>query len=234
MVSSRRGLALLLAAGACIAGAGADLHAEPEIGHVFQRQYLGASGTRVASGSEPLYFNTTVYAEEAVTTEGGGGTALRFHDGTKLQVGAESRVVLDRFVYDPDAGGADALLNFSQGIFRFISGELRGDAMRLETPSATLAIRGTKFILAVDGAGNTGVWVIDGAVEAMSRAGGAPGTAREGQSLQVLSGTPGVLVSDGRTAPRDPAVERDLPILGQQQSGGGGDHPSRGGRSGGQ
>lgn len=222
-----RKFAVLLTAGLCVAGGGGS-RAEPEIGHVFQRPYLGATGMRVASGSENLYFNTTVYAGEAVITEGGGSTALKFHDGTGLQVGANSNVVLDRFVYDPDAGTADAVLNFSKGIFRFVSGELRDDSMRLETPSATLAIRGTAFILAVDDAGNTDVWIIAGAVEGTSRAGGAPGTAHAGQSLTVTNGVPGVLITDGRSGPHDPAVESGLGSLGRPGTDGRGDRSPHG------
>lgn len=123
--------------------------------------------------------------------------------------------MLDRFLYDPDAGAADAALSFAKGVFRFVSGELRDDDMRLETPSATLAIRGTRFVLSVDDTGSANVWVIEGAVEGASRAGGAPGTARAGQTLEVVTGVPGVRIIDGRSGPRDPAVESDLSLLGQ-------------------
>lgn len=208
-----------LLGGAFLLGCG-TAQAEPEIGSVFQRNFMGATGARLGGTSEHLYFNTIVYAEETVSTDGGGSTALRFADGTKLQVGANSTVVLDRFVYDPESGVGEAVLSFSKGVFRFVSGELREEAMRLETPSATLTIRGTRFILAVADSGNVDVWVIDGAVEAVPRA-GAPGTAHAGQSLQVVAGTPGVAVVDGRTAPHDPAIDADLSLAGRRGTGDG-------------
>lgn len=193
--------------------------AEPEIGAVFQRAFMGATGTRIgATTAEPLYFNTPVYAEETVKTDRGGSTAIRFADGTKLQVGSSSSVVLDRFVYDPDSGRADAAIRFAKGIFRFVSGDAPKDGIRLETPTATLAIRGTRFILGVSDAGDTELWVIEGAVEAIPRE-GAPATARAGQSLIVVAGTPGVRVVDGRAAPRDAAVEDDLPNFFQPRYG---------------
>lgn len=215
----------------CCLGVMSPARAEPEIGAVFQRAYLGATGARIDGAPEPLYFNTTVYAEETVTTGNGASTAIEFQDGTRLQIGASSTVVLDSFVYDRDAGAADAVLNFSKGIFRFISGRVAGENLRLETPSASLTIRGTKFLLAVDAAGNTDVWVIEGAVEATPRQ-GAPATARAGQSLQVILGTPGVTVLDRRTAPRDPAVEKDLSRFRQADDGGGDRSHARGGGGG--
>lgn len=212
-------------------GAISQARAEPEIGTVYQRPYLGATGARVDGARGPLYFNTTVYADETVATESGGSTAIEFHDGTRLQVGASSTVVLDSFVYDPDTGAADAVLNFTKGIFRFVSGSIGEENLRLETPSASLTIRGTTFVLAVDEVGNTDVWVVEGAVEATPRQ-GAPATARAGQSLVVVLGTPGVSVVEGRTGPRDPAAESDLTRFGSTGEGGS-DRPSPSGSQGG-
>ena len=213
MRRSSRSIGTALLAGALVLTGSVALHAEPVIGKVFQRPFMGASGQRVGGESETLYFNTAVYADETVITGRGGSTALQFEDRTKLQVGESSVVVLDRFVYDPDGGAAEAVIGLTKGIFRVISGEMPRDALRFETPSATPAIRGTKFIVAVDETGSTDVWVIEGAVEATPRE-GAPATAGPGQSLVVTMGVPGVTLVDGRTAPRDPAVESDLSFLG--------------------
>lgn len=204
--------AVAVAGAICLAGT-ASGRAEPSIGKVFQRPYWGATGTRAAGPAENLYFDTAIYAAETVSTDRHGRTALRFLDGSKLQVGGNSTLVLDRFVYDPGSGAGDAAISFAKGIFRFISGDLAGDSLRMETPSATLAIRGTKFILSVDEGGNTDLWVIEGAVEATPRD-GAAGTARAGQSLAVANGTPGVTIVNGRTVPQDPAVEDDLSFFG--------------------
>jgi len=231
MVSSTRAFAVVLIGCGLGLGSMAQARAEPEIGAVFQRPYLGAAGARVDGTRETLYFNTTVYADETVATESGGSTAIEFHDGTKLQVGASSTVVLDSFVYDPDSGAGEAVLSFSKGIFRFVSGDIPEETLRLETPSASLTIRGTTFVLAVDEAGNTDVWVVEGAVEATPRQ-GAPATARAGQSLVVVLGTPGVAVIDGRTGARDPAVESNLTRFGVP-GGGNGDRPSPSGSPGG-
>jgi hypothetical protein len=92
-------------------------------------------------------------------------TELEFIDQTHLSVGANSEVVLDSFVYDPSQGTGDAAISFGKGVFRFVTGDMNKEAYKLNTPSATLAIRGTIFRLMVDAVNNVIVSVEEGAVE---------------------------------------------------------------------
>lgn len=195
-------------AGLAAAGTG-ELRAEPAIGAVFQRPYLGAIGTRIDGTSEKLYFNTTVFAEETVHTGARAGTALRFADGTKLQVGANSTVVLDRFVYDPDARDGEAIIEFGQGIFRFISGDMPKERVTLRTPTAVMAIRGTTLIVYVAPDSTTQVAVISGEV-GVSPCGGEPVTAVEGYSASISGDCTETAVVPGVITPPDPAVLADL------------------------
>ena len=49
-------------------------------------------------------------------------------------IGGASTVVLDRFVYDPDAGTGEAAISFSKGIFRFVTGGIKNkEAVQLHT-----------------------------------------------------------------------------------------------------
>jgi hypothetical protein len=50
-------------------------------------------------------------------------------------------------------------------VFRFVTGDMNKEAYKLNTPSATLAIRGTIFRLMVDAVNNVIVSVEEGAVE---------------------------------------------------------------------
>ena len=105
--------------------------ADPQIGSVVQRHFNGATGTRVTAASgDDLIFNRDVFAGETVRTPGSASTVIRFADKTQIQVGANSTVVLDKFVYDPSSGTGDAVIKFGTGVFRFIS-EI-GDARAAE------------------------------------------------------------------------------------------------------
>lgn len=67
-------------------------------------------------------------------------------DDTKLVLGPTARLVLDKFVYDPDKrAGNKVTVNFAKGAFRFISGGSGEQAYEIKTPLASLGIRGTKF-----------------------------------------------------------------------------------------
>lgn len=139
--------------------------ADEEIGVVFEREFRGAEGMRTSGETRDLRWNEPVFSEETVMTGPEAHTELQFVDQTHLSVGANSTVVLDSFVYDPSQGTGDAVITFGKGFFRFVTGDMNKDAYQLETPSATLAIRGTIFQLLIDQMNNVIVYVEEGAVE---------------------------------------------------------------------
>src|SRR5262245_66107024 len=73
-----------------------------EIGAVLQRDYTGALGQRFGGEERELFFDLPVYSNETVTTSTSANTALLFLDETKIQVGENSKIVLDKFIYDPN------------------------------------------------------------------------------------------------------------------------------------
>jgi hypothetical protein len=218
--------------------------AEPLIGTVVQKSFKGAVGTRAAATSEPLYFGHEVYAQETVTTPANGATVMRFHDQTQLQIGANSTIVLDRFVYDPNVDTSNGSIKFAKGVFRYIGGQAKSeDNIKLSTPTTTLTIRGTKFIIYVADDGGTTVSVIDGKVDVQPCGPGKPAHADTGQTYHV---SPSCEVAQAAFAviPADPAVESDYDVtavaggsLGVAGGGtnppGGGSPPGGGGGSGG-
>jgi hypothetical protein len=185
--------------------------ADPLIGTVVQKAFKGAVGARVATSSEPLYFGDQVFAQETVTTPANGATVMRFHDQTQLQVGANSTVVLDRFVYDPNVDSADASIKFTRGIFRYIAGQAKTeDNVKLSTPTTTLTIRGTRFIVFVADDGGTTISVIEGAVDTQPCGPTKPTHATEGQAYYV---SPTCELTHAAFAPTDPAVVSDYSTI---------------------
>ncbi len=92
-----------------------------------------------------LVVEDDVFSEENIETGDEGATRIVFLDGTELTMGPKSRVTLDRYVYDPDTGAGEFVMNFIGGVFEFASGLIPGSAYDLRTPLANLAIRGTLF-----------------------------------------------------------------------------------------
>ena len=202
--------------------------AEQQIGNVVQKDFNGAKGLRVASTSaDDLMFNHDVFAGETVNTSGSASTVIRFQDQTQIQVGSNSSIVLDKFVYDPASGTGDAAIKFGTGVFRFITGDIKNkDAVKLTTPTTSLTIRGTKFILAVTADGTTSVGVLEGAVEVSPCGGNRPVTEPSGQAVRVGSDCKAHSVSMGSVT-TDVTTSTDYDVA----QNGGGTEPDVGGTS---
>ncbi len=72
-----------------------------------------------------------------------------FLDATKLALGANSSLVLDSVVFDPDPAKSSFITTITKGVFRFVTGNLPKKSYTIHTPNATIGIRGTVFSLSV-------------------------------------------------------------------------------------
>ncbi len=84
----------------------------------------------LAANTRNLVVQDKVFSNEAVNTGADSAARFVFHDNTILSVGANSSVVLDSFVFDPDAGKSKVALSMSKGVMRFVSGKLRADDLK--------------------------------------------------------------------------------------------------------
>lgn len=109
-----------------------------------------------------------VHQEEIVETSKSAQAEIQFLDDTKLAVGPGARVVLDKFVFDPNAAPGAIAINISKGAFRFISGTSPSTAYEIRTPTASMGVRGTVFDVFVAPSGETVVLLHEGAVEVCS------------------------------------------------------------------
>src|SRR5688500_35750 len=148
---------------------------------------------RLATADEVRY-------QELIATERRSAAVIQFVDGTELAMGEQAKVRLDEFVFDPGAAGKlDLSLEF--GALRFSTGSMAKPAYKISTPSATLAVRGTEFDLAVDGDGLTYLVVRHGAVEIL---GG------NGESRQVGAGQ--TVTVDAAGVPTQPRLAAVAPV----------------------
>jgi FecR protein len=96
---------------------------------------------------------TGVEMNDAIKTTAGKAD-ITFVDETKVEVNENSKLVIDDFVYDPKSKSSGKLgLKFAQGTVRYASGAIAKNNpgnVNLNTPSATIAVRGTDFTSTVD------------------------------------------------------------------------------------
>ena len=92
-----------------------------------------------------------IYHNETIETGDESATEFVFLDETKLALGPNSSLVLDRFVFDPATDTGSFVMTATAGVFRFVSGKLPKKAYEIHTPTATIGIRGTVFTFIVTG-----------------------------------------------------------------------------------
>ena len=96
---------------------------------------------------------TSVEMADAITTTRG-KVGVTFADDTRVQINEGSRLVVDDFVYDPKNKDAGKLaINMAGGTARYASGAIAHNnpsKVAINTPTATIAVRGTDFTMTVD------------------------------------------------------------------------------------
>ena len=83
---------------------------------------------------------------------------LTFDDNTKVAITRQSKLVIDDFVYDANSGTGKLAMNVAMGTVRYASGAISRNSrenVRLRTPTATIAVRGTDFTMTVDEIGRS-------------------------------------------------------------------------------
>lgn len=89
--------------------------------------------------------------DEAVTANG--TMSIDFIDETRVDITEQSRLVIDEFVYDPANDLGSLSIKASLGTVRYASGQIAKkykQNVKIRTPSATIGVRGTDFVMVVD------------------------------------------------------------------------------------
>ncbi len=100
------------------------------------------SGT-ISGNTRVIGIGAQIFQNEVVTTGPNSSAQLLFRDQTTLTIGADARISLDRFVYNPQTRAGDIVINIAEGAFRFVSGNALSTSYRINTPKASIGVRGT-------------------------------------------------------------------------------------------
>ncbi len=116
-----------------------------------------ASGTAVIKrGKDVIQVvkGTEIKTNDKVETKNG-KVKIVFKDDTNVTVTESSSLVIDDFVYDPKSGAGKLGLKAAAGTVRYVSGSIAKDPknVKINTPTAAIAVRGTDFVMAVSETG---------------------------------------------------------------------------------
>ena len=100
---------------------------------------------------------TGLQMQDAISTQNG-AWQLEFEDETRVDVTEHSRMVIDEFIYDPASGKGTLGMRATLGAVRYASGQIAKNSrqrVNIRTPSATINVRGTDFMMVVDEIGGS-------------------------------------------------------------------------------
>jgi VCBS repeat-containing protein len=154
-----RRLSLITPEGASLTGATVEALAGPDPSGQYA-QATPAAATRASigrvekvSGSATvlrngvlieLHLGDLVAKGDVVQTGASSSVAIKLNDGTVFSLSSNARMVLNDMVYAADSTANSALFTLVEGVIGFIAGKIAktGD-LKVDTPVATMAIRGT-------------------------------------------------------------------------------------------
>jgi len=113
------------------------------VGNVGAANPQAASTPPNAAASRALTLGASIVNREKIETSGEGTAQVTFLDKSTLNVGRNSSVVVDKFVYNPAAGTGEMAASMTKGVLRFVGGQVsHTNGASVKTPIATIGIRG--------------------------------------------------------------------------------------------
>ncbi|MEZ4526419.1 MAG: FecR domain-containing protein [Desulfobacterales bacterium] len=109
----------------------------------------------IRGGKEiPLGVGDKVCQNDIIRTGETGAVGIIFEDNAILSLGPKSEIRIDNYVFAPQNDTFSMIARIMRGTVSYISGIIcrnSPEAVKFETPDATIGIRGTQILVRVDG-----------------------------------------------------------------------------------
>ena len=126
------------------------------IGEVILHEGSGVIERKDNGESVESQIEAEVFSYDTIRTAKG-KTAIEFIDMTRVDVTEHSKLIIDEFVYDPNSKTGKLSLKAGLGTIRYASGQIAKNSptsIKIQTPTATIGVRGTDFSMTVDEIGS--------------------------------------------------------------------------------
>lgn len=114
------------------------------------KNLTGAVQVQRAGAVLPAEAGTRLQVDDTLVSAPGAAAGVVFRDGTLLSVGPASQVRLREYVFEPKASKYRFDLYLAKGSAIYASGrigKLAPESVRVDTPTATVGVRGTRFLI---------------------------------------------------------------------------------------
>lgn len=95
-----------------------------------------------------------LFLNDVLQTSGDGQLGAILQDGTRIALGPNTELTIDRFVYEPADGKFGLLLRLGRGVLAYVSGKIARfapESVSVETPVGIIGLRGTHFAVSIEG-----------------------------------------------------------------------------------
>ena len=148
-------IALSLAAFSLLVSIGSDASSADTSVPVAIVKKISGSATVVRQGQPiPATNGLEIWENDMLRTGRNGSIGIAFNDDTFLSLGPGSVLTIDEFVFNPKQGRFSIVIRMLKGTAAYLSGlisRLSPDSAHFNTPTASIGIRGTKFVVKVEG-----------------------------------------------------------------------------------
>ena len=191
------------------------------IGGIIEQSGDRGSIVRLSGEELTAELETSIVSFDEVETTNG-RLKIEFLDQTQVSLTEHTYMEIDEYVFDPDPSKSKMALNFVQGTARFATGSLglvAKENITIQTPTASIGIRGTDFTTTVDELGRSLVILLPDedctdtvALEEGCAPSGSITVTNEGGTVTLDQAYQAVMVSTLETQPTQPVILIDLDL----------------------
>ena len=198
-----------------------NVYAVENIGGIFEQSGKPGSIERTSGQTLTANLDTEIQSYDNVETENG-RLKIKFVDETQISLTEHTQIEITEYVYDPNPSKSKMAMNFVAGTARFATGGLGlvpKENIQIQTPTATIGIRGTDFTTTVDELGRSLVILLPDAncddkvkLEEGCRPSGSITVTNDGGTVTLEEAFQAVMVSTFEQAPTQPVILVDLDL----------------------
>jgi len=114
----------------------------------------GGVAVRRGAVTIPAKGGMNLFLNDVLQTSGDGQLGAILQDGTRIALGPNTELTIDRFVYEPADGKFGLVLRLARGVLAYVSGKIARfapESVTVETPVGIIGLRGTQFAVSIEG-----------------------------------------------------------------------------------
>src|SRR5215467_3376250 len=118
------------------------------------KKFTGDANVKRGADSIPVKEGMHILPHDVLETADGASIGIILQDGTRVAMGANTRLEIDTYLYSPGEGKLALLVRLLRGAMVYVSGKmalLSPGSAKVETPVGVVGLRGTEVAITVEG-----------------------------------------------------------------------------------